>query len=403
MPVGLGPLPALAPIDGIRLGVARAGIKKPDHDDLAVLELAAGTRVAGVFTRNRFCAAPVQVARRHLAAASPRLLVINTGNANAGTGTRGLADAEACCRAAAELAGVDPAQVLPFSTGVIGEPLPVDRLLVGLPRALADLRPDGWVTAAAAILTTDTLPKAASRSVHLAGGAVRLTGMAKGAGMIRPDMATMLAFVTTDAALDGDVLEACLAEAVRYTFNRITIDGDTSTNDACVLAATGASGVDVAGEADRRRFIEALTDLCRELAQAIVRDGEGVTRFITVAVRGGRAESECEAVAYTIAHSPLVKTAAFAGDPNWGRILAAIGRSDIGDLDVSRVRIRLNDYLIAEQGARAEGYDEAEAARRMAAEEVTIGVDLGRGEAEATVWTTDFSYEYVRINAEYRT
>ncbi|MCP1673845.1 glutamate N-acetyltransferase/amino-acid N-acetyltransferase [Natronocella acetinitrilica] len=403
MPVGLGPLPELLPIKGVRLGVACAAIKKPDHPDLTLMELAAGTRVAAVFTRNRFRAAPVQIALRHLTAAAPRWLLINTGNANAGTGARGLADAERCCGGVAELADMPIESVLPFSTGVIGEPLAVDRLVGALPQAMDALRPDGWAQAAGAILTTDTLPKASSREVTLSGGRIRLTGMAKGAGMIRPDMATMLAFLATDAGLEQELLDGALRKAVRYSFNRITVDGDTSTNDACVLAATGGSGVRVDSDDDRRLFQEALDSLCRELAQAVVRDGEGVTRFITIEVRGGGSERESEAVAYTIAHSPLVKTAAFAGDPNWGRILAAIGRSGIDDLDVGRVCIWLDDYLIAENGGRAADYLESEAARRMAREQVTIGVDLGRGEAAATVWTTDFSYEYVRINAEYRT
>ncbi len=402
MSVGLGPLPALAPVPGVRLGVACAGIKKPDHPDLTLIELAPGTRIAAVFTRNRFCAAPVHVAREHLSRTLPRYLLVNTGNANAGTGARGLEDARRCCRAVAELTGVDVAAVLPFSTGVIGEPLPVDRMLAGLPACLEDLREDGWAAAAEAILTTDTLPKACSRTVTLDKGSVRITGMAKGSGMIRPDMATMLAFITTDAVVHDVDLDAFLRQAVQVSFNRITVDGDTSTNDACVLAATAASNVPLAGDGDRERFLEALTDLCRELAQAIVRDGEGVTRFITVAVDGGATEAESEAVAYTIAHSPLVKTAAFAGDPNWGRILAAIGRAGIDDLAVESVRIWLDDYLIAEHGGRATGYREEEAARRMAGEEVTIGVDLGRGTARTTVWTTDLSYEYVRINAEYR-
>lgn len=403
MPVGLGLLPELLPISGVRLGVAQAGIKKPGRDDLTLIALSPGTRVAAVFTRNRFCAAPVQVARRHLAATRPQLLLVNTGNANAGTGPEGITAAERCCAEAAILAEVDAASVLPFSTGVIGEPLPVERLLSGLPAAFHDLRADGWQRAAGAILTTDTVPKAASRRVCLAAGEVRLTGMAKGSGMIRPDMATMLAFIATDAAIEQSLIDDLLGVAVGQSFNRITVDGDTSTNDACVFAATGASGVTLQGDADIRQIGDALNALCRELAQAIVRDGEGVTHFITVHVTGGIGEAECEQVAYTIAHSPLVKTAVFAGDPNWGRILAAVGRAGIGDLDVSGVRIWLDDYLIAEHGGRAADYSEAEAARRMGADDVTIRVDLGRGEAETTVWTTDLSYEYVRINAEYRT
>ncbi len=404
MAVGLGPLPTMHPVAGVRLGTASAGIKTPGRKDLVVMELAEGSRVAAVFTRNRFCAAPVLVARQHLERQAPRYLLVNTGNANAGTGERGLRDARDCCAALSDRAGVDAQRVLPFSTGVIGEPLPVEKLREGLPAALAALRDDGWPEAAEGILTTDTLPKGASLHVELAQGTVTLTGIAKGSGMIRPDMATMLAFIATDAAISQPLLDRALREAVRYSFNRITVDGDTSTNDACVLVSTAASAVGLSSEddADYRRFIEALTDLCRILAQAVVRDGEGVTRFITVAVQGGASEAECEAVAYTIAHSPLVKTAAFAGDPNWGRILAAIGRAGVDDLDVDGVRIWLDDYLIAERGGRAEQYQESEAAARMSQDEVTFRVDLGRGDAGATVWTTDFSYDYVRINAEYR-
>lgn len=404
MAIGLGPLPEMLPVNGFRLGTASAGVKTPGRQDLVVMELAAGCRVAAVFTRNRFCAAPVLLAREHLQEQAPRYLLVNTGNANAGTGERGLRDARACCEALAERAGVDAGQVLPFSTGVIGEPLPVDRIRAGLPAALAALSERGWAEAASGILTTDTVPKGASVRLQLDGGPVTITGIAKGAGMIRPDMATMLAFIATDAALPQSLLDQALRDAVRYSFNRITVDGDTSTNDACVLVATGAAGVNLSeeGSPGYRHFVAALADVCRTLAQAIIRDGEGVTRFITVAIEGGATESECEAVAYTIAHSPLVKTAAFAGDPNWGRILAAIGRAGLDDLDVNGVRIWLDDYLIAEQGGRAEYYQESEAAARMAREEITIRVDLARGGAEATVWTTDFSYDYVRINAEYR-
>ncbi|MCC5859174.1 MAG: bifunctional glutamate N-acetyltransferase/amino-acid acetyltransferase ArgJ [Ectothiorhodospiraceae bacterium] len=403
MAVGLGPLPDMRPVTGVRLGTVSAGVKTPGRRDLVVMELATGSRLAAVFTRNRFSAAPVVVAREHRQRTTPRYLLINTGNANAGTGERGLRDARDCCEALAALVGVAPEAVLPFSTGVIGEPLPVDRIRQRLPAAVAALDPAGWSEAASGILTTDTLPKGASCRLSLAGGTVTITGIAKGSGMIRPDMATMLAFIATDAALPQALLDRALTEAVRYSFNRITVDGDTSTNDACVLAATGAGAVELAVEDDDyRRFVDALSDICRTLAQAIVRDGEGATRFITVRVEGGATEAECEAVAYTIAHSPLVKTAAFAGDPNWGRILAAIGRAGVDALDVTGVRIWLDDYLIAEGGGRAEGYQESEAAARMAQDDVVVRVDLGRGAAEATVWTSDLSYEYVRINAEYR-
>ncbi|MEX0731498.1 MAG: bifunctional glutamate N-acetyltransferase/amino-acid acetyltransferase ArgJ [Aquisalimonadaceae bacterium] len=404
MAVGLVPPENLLPVEGVRLGTVAAGIRKPDRRDLVILELAEGTGVSAVFTRNRFCAAPVQIAREHLETGAPRYLLINTGNANAGTGARGLDDARACCNALANATGCEPRSVLPFSTGVIGEPLPVDPIIAGIRTALKSLRTDGWVEAANGILTTDTVAKGVSRRIQLAGGTVTITGIAKGAGMIRPDMATMLAFVATDAALDPQLRERALREAVGLSFNRITVDGDTSTNDACVLAASGASGVSLTSEdADYRLFLNALCEVCTTLAQAVVRDGEGATRFITIAVEGGGTAAESEAVAYAIAHSPLVKTAFFAGDPNWGRILAAVGRAGIDDLDVNRVRIWLDDLCLAENGGRAEGYTEAAAAHLMAREEVTIRVALGRGQAVATVWTCDFSYDYVRINAEYRT
>ena len=391
-------------VAGVRLGTARAGIKYPDRRDLVVVELAAGTQAAAVFTRNAFCAAPVTVARTHLAAASPRYLVINTGNANAGTGRQGLADAEASCRSLAERTGCRSEEVLPFSTGVIGEPLPLFRLVTGLPEALATLRPDGWAEAAAGIMTTDTRPKWASRRLTLAGREVTITGIAKGAGMIRPDMATMLAFVATDAAVDPAPLREILHEAVADSFNAITVDGDTSTNDACLLLATGRSGANVPATGDdRARFATAVSELCVELAQAIVRDGEGATKFITVRVEGGRDVAECRQVAYTIAHSPLVKTAFFASDPNWGRILAAVGRSGLDALDLERVTIHLDEVCIIRDGGRAPDYTEEQGQRVMARPEIAIRVELGRGGAAARIWTTDLSFDYVRINAEYRT
>ena len=391
-------------VAGIRLGAVCAGIKHPDRRDLVVVELAAGTQAAAVFTRNAFCAAPVTVARAHLAATSPRYLVINTGNANAGTGRQGLADAEASCRSLAERTGCRLEEVLPFSTGVIGEPLPLFRLITGLPGALAALRPDGWAEAAAGIMTTDTRPKWASRRLTLAGREVTITGIAKGAGMIRPDMATMLAFVATDAAVDPALLGRILREAVADSFNAITVDGDTSTNDACLLLATGRSGASVpaAGE-DCFRFVTAVGEVCVELAQAIVRDGEGATKFITVRVEGGRDAAECRQVAYIIAHSPLVKTAFFASDPNWGRILAAVGRSGLDTLDLERVTIHLDETCIVRDGGRAPDYTEEQGQRVMARPEIVIRVGLGRGEAAARIWTTDLSFDYVRINAEYRT
>lgn len=391
-------------VAGVRLGTARAGIKYPDRRDLVVVELAAETQAAAVFTRNAFCAAPVTVARTHLAAASPRYLVINTGNANAGTGRQGLADAEASCRSLAERTGCRSEEVLPFSTGVIGEPLPLFRLVTGLPEALATLRPDGWAEAAAGIMTTDTRPKWASRRLTLAGREVTITGIAKGAGMIRPDMATMLAFVATDAAVDPALLREILHEAVADSFNAITVDGDTSTNDACLLLATGRSGANVpATGGDRARFATAVGEVCVDLAQAIVRDGEGATKFITVRVEGGRDVAECRQVAYTIAHSPLVKTAFFASDPNWGRILAAVGRSGLDALDLERVTIHLDEVCIVRDGGRAPDYTEEQGQRVMARPEIAIRVELGRGGAAARIWTTDLSFDYVRINAEYRT
>ena len=391
-------------VAGIRLGVTCAGIKYPDHRDLVVIEAATGTRAAAVFTRNAFCAAPVIVARTHLAAASPRYLVINTGNANAGTGRQGLVDAEASCRALAERAGCRPEEVLPFSTGVIGEPLPLYRVVTGLPAALAVLRPDGWTEAAHGIMTTDTRPKWASRRVNLDGREVTVTGIAKGAGMICPDMATLLAFVATDAAVDETVLRPLLTDAVAQSFNAITVDGDTSTNDACLLLATGQSGASVPAEGeDHVRFATAVRAVCGDLARAIVQDGEGATKFITVRIEGGRDVAECRRVAYAIAHSPLVKTAFFASDPNWGRILAAVGRAGLADLAIDRVAIHLDEVCIVRAGGRAPGYTEEQGQQVMARPEIVIRVELDRGDASARIWTTDLSFDYVRINAEYRT
>lgn len=393
-------------VPGVRLAAVAAGIRYQNRADLCLLELAPGTRCAAVFTRNAFCAAPVTLARRHLAATPPRYLLINSGNANAGTGPRGLADAEASCAALATLAGCRAEEVLPFSTGVIGEPLPVDRLAAALPAALAALDAAAWPLAARAIMTTDTRPKLVSRRLAVAGRAAMITGIAKGAGMIRPDMATMLAFLATDVALDQGLLQACLAEAVATSFNAITIDGDTSTNDACVIAATGTLGnlplVD-AESADARAFRQALTELCEELATAIVRDGEGATKLVTLVVEEAMDEPEARRVADTIAHSPLVKTALFASDPNWGRILAAVGRAGLDDLDIDRVRIWLGDTLIVCDGGRDPGYTEQAGRAAMAGAEIGIRVALGRGQARTRVLTCDLSYDYVKINAEYRT
>nr|VFJ56904.1 MAG: glutamate N-acetyltransferase [Candidatus Kentron sp. DK] len=405
-------------IQGIRLGVASAGIRahlglehphaetNDDRNDLTLIEIAEGTHTAAVFTRNAFRAAPVQVARRHLGAARPRFLLINTGNANAGTGKRGVADAMACCEIVAEQAGCPPEAVLPFSTGVIGEPLPVARIAANLAKAYQDLRADGWEQAARAIMTTDTVPKLVSRTIKTGAGPCAITGIAKGAGMIRPDMATMLAFVATDAPVTPGALREALAHAVDGSFHRITVDGDTSTNDACVLMATGTADIPLIDDLEKeagRAFGQGVAEVCQELAKALIRDGEGATKFITVDVRGGRDRVECDQVAFAIAHSPLVKTALFASDPNWGRILAAVGRAGLADLDITGVRVFLDDVCIVTSGMRAEGYTEEQGRRVVQAPEITIRVELGRGRESAVVWTCDMSYEYVRINAEYRT
>ena len=398
--------PALPPVPGLRLGAVAAGIRYPERLDLVALQLAPGSRVAAVFTRNAFCAAPVRVARRHLAACggAARLLLINTGNANAGTGEVGLRAALDCCTAAGAAAGLPAETVLPFSTGVIGEDLPLSPIRAALPSLLARLRPDGWSEAARGILTTDTRPKMAWREVRDGERRYRLAGIAKGAGMLRPDLATMLAFLASDAPLAQPLLETLLRRAVESSFHRITIDGDTSTNDAVVLAASGDATPLENDPASplARAFGAALESLCLELAQALVRDGEGATKFVEIAVRGGASARECLDVAFTIAHSPLVKTALFAGDANWGRVLAAIGRAGLAELDVAAVRIAVNDTLIAEGGARAASYSEEAGARAMAAPELRLAIDLGRGTARETVWTSDFSHDYVRINAEYR-
>jgi len=368
------------------------------------MELAEGARCAAVFTRNAFCAAPVIVAREHLTEEQPRYLITNTGNANAGTGDRGLADARATCRAVAEIQGCSEHAVLPFSTGVIGEPLPVEKIIEAVPAACAALDEGGWEDAANGILTTDTRPKGVSRRLDIGGKIVTITGIAKGSGMIRPDLATMLAYVATDAFIERSVLQRCLQYAVDRSFNRITIDGDTSTNDACTLIATGRSGVSLEpGSIGYEDFVGTLEELCRELAQEVVRDGEGATKFVTVRVNGGGNEGEAEEVAYTIAHSPLVKTALYASDPNWGRILAAVGRAGIPGLRLDDVTIHLDDVCIVRNGGRDPDYREEAGQAVMDRDEITIAVDLRRGGASVEVWTCDLSYEYVRINAEYRT
>lgn len=405
MPVNLPPLPELHPVAGVRLAAVAAGLRKKDRRDLVVIECAAGVRAAATFTRNRFCAAPVIVAREHLGHGAPRALLINTGFANAGTGAPGLAAARSSCAELARLLGCRAQEILPFSTGVIGEPLPLDRLVAGLPACLAKLSPDGWGDAAHGIMTTDTRPKGSSRRVVIGGRSVTVTGIAKGAGMIRPDMATMLAFVATDAAIAPDMLQACVAQGVAHSFNRITIDGDTSTNDACVLLATGRAENALVAGAETPDFTvlsRAVGEVFVDLAQSIVRDAEGATKFITIIVEQGGSERDCLEVAYSIAHSPLVKTAFFASDPNWGRILAAVGRAPLTSLDVNRVAIYLDDVCVVREGGFAPTYTEVQGRTVMRKPEITVRVQLGAGPFEARVWTSDLSHEYVSINADYR-
>ena len=402
----VSPEPAgLAPIAGLALGTARAGIRKPGRRDLLLATIEPGATVAGVFTQNRFCAAPVRVCREHLASyLDVRAIVVNTGCANAGTGAQGLEDARATCAAVAKLLGCDPVQVLPFSTGVILERLPLERLLAGLPAALADVSPTNWAPAAEAIMTTDTLPKAASRTASAGGHQVSVTGISKGAGMIRPNMATMLGFAATDAAVAPALLQRWVREAADASFNRITVDGDTSTNDSFVVIATGAGGLRVESETDAgaAELKLMILEVAVELAQAIVRDGEGATKFITVRVEQAANGGEAAAVAYAIAHSPLVKTAFFASDPNLGRILAAIGYAGIDDLDVDALELYLDDVHVATAGGRHPAYREADGQRVMKQAEITVRVVLGRGQAQTTVWTCDLSHDYVSINADYR-
>ncbi len=395
----------LLPVAGVALGIAEAGIKKPGRKDLLVMLLDEGTQVAGVFTQNRFCAAPVIVAKLHLTHSPIRALVINTGNANAGTGEIGIQHALAVCSELARLTGYSTQQVLPFSTGVIMEPLPVDRIIAGLPAAVANCAADNWFNAAQAIMTTDIVPKAASRQVQIDGKTVTVTGIAKGSGMIRPNMATMLGYVATDAVINQTLLQAMTQYAADHSFNRITVDGDTSTNDAFVVLATGKAGHREITHQDCAEFTllqEAVTAIAVDLAKMIVRDGEGATKFITVQVDSGKNVDECTKVAYAIAHSPLVKTAFFASDPNLGRILAAIGYAGIDDLDVSGIQLYLDDVLVAEKGGRAPHYREVDGQRVMNQSEIIVRVVLNRGSASTTLWTCDFSYDYVKINASYR-
>ncbi len=396
---------SLHAVDGVRIGVAEAGIRKANRKDLTVFLLDEGAAVGGVFTKNRFCAAPVQVCREHLARGGIRALVINTGNANAGTGEDGLVRARTTCVAAARLLNLAPEQVLPFSTGVIMEPLPVDRIQAGLPAAIADAQPGHWLKAAEGIMTTDTLPKAFSRQVTIEGATVTVTGISKGAGMIRPNMATMLGFLATDAKVDARLLPALAFELAEGSFNRATVDGDTSTNDSFVVVATNKARHAPIASLDTpsgRALKDAMLEVARLLAQAIVRDGEGATKFITVRVEGGRTGEECLKVAYAIAHSPLVKTAFFASDPNLGRILAAVGYAGIEDLDQTRIELHLDDVHVATRGGRNPSYREEEGQRVMKQSEITVRVGLGRGDAADQVWTCDFSHEYVTINADYR-
>ena len=406
MAVGPSDLPELLPVDGVRIGIGSAGIKRAGRKDLVLFELAEGASVAAVFTLNRFCAAPVHVAREHLGKQMPRYLLVNTGNANAGTGSRGMLAARQSCKALADLMGCAPEQVLPFSTGVIGERLPLEKIEQALPSLPGLLSEDNWLAAAHGIMTTDTRPKASSVIVESGGRRFTVTGISKGAGMIKPNMATMLAYVATDAPVERPVLQSIIDDVVNRSFNRITIDGDTSTNDACILIATGRVAGDTIASTDSEDYDKLRSGIERvfiDLAQGIIRDGEGATKFVTVEVNGGRNQQECLRAAFTIAESPLVKTALFASDPNWGRILAALGRAGIDDLDVEQVAVTINDVVVAENGGLAESYTEAQGKAAMSEENIVIRVSLARGSAKETVWTTDLSHDYVTINAEYRT
>jgi glutamate N-acetyltransferase/amino-acid N-acetyltransferase len=404
MPVNLStPVAAqLLPVAGVSLGTAEAGIKRAERKDLLVIKLDEGTTVAGVFTTNRFCAAPVTVAKEHLAMGKGiRALVINTGNANAGTGEQGMTASRATCLELAKLLGCAPEQVLPYSTGVIMEPLPIEKIIAGMPQAISNLKSDNWFDAAHAIMTTDIVAKAVSRQVQINGKTVTVTGMSKGSGMIHPNMATMLGYIATDAAIPQPLLQQMVSEAANRSFNCITVDGDTSTNDALMLMATGKSGITI-DAASRGQMQAVITEVATLLAQAIVRDGEGATKFITIKVEGGKNEAECKKIGYAIAHSPLVKTAFFASDPNLGRILAAIGYAGVADLNVDVLQLYLDDVLVAEDGGRAASYAEEDGQRVMKQSDITIRVVLNRGVVDATLWTCDFSYDYVKINASYR-
>ncbi len=401
MPVNMSELTELKSVAGVRLNSICAGIKRTDRDDVTLFELIEGTTCAAVFTKNAFCAAPVEIAKQHLTEIMPRFWLINAGNANAGTGEQGLINAKRSCSSVSILGKCEENQVLPFSTGVIGQPLPVEKIESILPDLLNGLHEKNWLKAAHAIMTTDTVPKGISVEIKLGEQKAIITGISKGAGMIRPDMATMLAFIATDAKIESNLLQHCLTQAVEKSFNRITIDGDTSTNDACVLAATGKS-VEFTEE-NIATFQAALEQVCIHLAQSIVRDGEGATKFITVEVLQGKTEQECLDVAYTIGHSPLVKTAFFASDANWGRILACVGRAGVSNLDLNAVEIYLGDVCIVKNGGRAPDYTEEQGQKVMSEAEILVQIRLHRGNAQTQVWTCDFSYDYVKINAEYRT
>ncbi len=405
MAVGHKPLPDFAEIPGLKIGVAHAGIKQLERPDITIFELSEQSSIAGVFTTNAFCAAPVHICKEHMSQANTRYLLINTGNANAGTGDAGFSSARACVQALAQRTAVESHQVLPYSTGVIGEPLPTDKLIAALDEALHDLSPNNWAAAARAIMTTDTRPKGASVSINIAGKMLHISGISKGAGMIKPNMATMLSYVAIDAKASPQLLQQLLTQVNAKSFNRITVDGDTSTNDSAMLIATSASelDLDVLSPEDLAQVKNALQDIYIELAQLIIRDGEGANKFVHVEVVHAATEQEAEQVAYTVAESPLVKTALYASDPNWGRILAAVGRAGIPALDVEKVDIRINGLLIAEKGGRAASYSEEAGVAEFEKEDIVISINLRRGDQEATVWTSDLSLDYVRINAEYRT
>lgn len=403
MPVGNVELVKLNPIKGIKIGITEAHVRYPNRKDLTVFEIVDGATTAVVTTQNQFCAAPVQLVREFIVTDSPRYLIINTGNANAATGEDGKNRAFATCEALAQKTGLKPSQILPYSTGVIGETLPSDKIIAGLDNALANLKEDNWLNAAHSIMTTDTTPKGHSETVEIEGTTYTVTGISKGAGMIRPNMATMLGFVATDANIEKNLLQSILKKTVNKSFNRITVDGDTSTNDCCTLIATGQVGdvIDSETHPHYQAIYQAIENVMVRIAQLIVRDGEGATKFITVKVTGGETSEECAKIAYEVAHSPLVKTAFFASDPNWGRILAAVGKAGVM-LDQSKVDVSLDDVPICERGGLADGYTEARGAEVMKRPEITIHIELGRGQASDTVYTCDLSYEYVKINADYR-